>query len=85
MSRDRKGSDGVQSENGMMQEIPVLAELSPRALLTANQGTRVERSIACRRVVTLLGSKRGCKVVLPHKHVAPEDVFPKGIMTSVVV
>lgn len=61
----------MQSDDGVNQEIPVLADLSPRALLTVDQGTQLKRPIACRRVVTLFGSKQGCKVVLPHKHVAP--------------
>ncbi len=61
----------MQPKDGLSQEIPVLAELAPRARLATTTGSQAEMSITCRRVVTLFGSRRGCKLVLPGRRVAP--------------
>lgn len=42
--------------------------------LIAQPGTRRETVIACRRVVTLIGSRDGCKICLRHPKVAPLHV-----------
>ena len=54
--------------------IPVVAGLAPRVRLVAQAGSKDETAIACRRVVTLIGSRAGCKVNLRHKRVSPVHV-----------
>ncbi len=49
----------------------IVAEAAPRLSLVLRPGTEDETSITCRRVVTLLGSRPGCKVNLRHHRVAP--------------
>lgn len=71
MCREQNRSCTVQPEDGLTHEIPILAELAPRARLATTTGTQTEMSITCRRVVTLFGSRRGCKLVLPGRKVAP--------------
>ncbi len=52
------------------QSNPIVATAAPRFSLVANAGKANERKIPCRRVVTILGRRRGCKVVMQHRHVA---------------
>lgn len=53
------------------RSVPTTAESAPRLFLTPQAGSKTSPRIECRRVVTLIGSREGCKVVLPHKRVAP--------------
>ncbi len=56
------------------QAIPITAESAPRFWLATATGTNSESSIECRRVVTMIGSRSGCKVNVPHPKVAPVHV-----------
>ena len=49
----------------------IAAEAAPRLSLVLHSGTGDETLIPCRRVVTLIGSRPGCKVNLRHQRVAP--------------
>ncbi len=49
---------------------PVVAGSAPRVCLVAQDGSADSRTIECRRVVTLIGSRRGCKVKLAHRHIS---------------
>jgi len=51
--------------------IPPVAESSPQASLFLREGPSKGATVPCRRVVTLIGSREGCKVVLNHRRVAP--------------
>lgn len=51
--------------------IPPVAESSPQASLLLKAGPSSGATVSCRRVVTLIGSREGCKVVLNHRRVAP--------------
>lgn len=48
-----------------------MAPAGLRLSVVVHMGTPRERRIVCRRVVTLIGSKPGCKVRLNHRKVAP--------------
>ncbi len=50
---------------------PVAAQGAQRLTLVAAPGTEIERTIPCRRVITLIGSRPGCKVNLQHRSVDP--------------
>ena len=50
--------------------IPLVAGSAPLVRLVSQSAAGAETAIACRRVVTLLGSRTGCKLVLPHRRVA---------------
>jgi pSer/pThr/pTyr-binding forkhead associated (FHA) protein len=52
-------------------DIPVVADSAPRLHLVVQKGPLTGSRIDCRRVVTLLGSRPGCKVLLQHRRVAP--------------
>lgn len=62
------GNDAISHENPMA--VPSARRLS----LVVGAGTKDERLVACRRVVTLIGSRDGCKIVLNHPRVAPVHV-----------
>jgi pSer/pThr/pTyr-binding forkhead associated (FHA) protein len=50
---------------------PVVARTAPHLTLVAGAGADRERAIPCRRVVTLIGSRPGCKINLQHRSVDP--------------
>jgi pSer/pThr/pTyr-binding forkhead associated (FHA) protein len=50
---------------------PVVAEVAPRLALVVHAGAKAGMRIPCRRVVTLIGSRPGCKVNLQHSSIAP--------------
>lgn len=53
---------------------PLATGSSQRLFLTLYPGTDHESQIRCRRVVTLLGSRRGCKFHLRHRRISPLHV-----------
>lgn len=59
---------------GPDQVNPIVAEAAPRLTLIMGAGTEYEMCIPCRRVVTLIGSRPGCKVNLQHRSVDPVHV-----------
>jgi pSer/pThr/pTyr-binding forkhead associated (FHA) protein len=54
-----------------INENPITVPSAKRLSLVVAAGTREERTLLCRRVVTLIGARTGCKVVLSHRRVAP--------------
>ncbi len=50
---------------------PLVADSAPRLNLVAQSSSRGGMKIACRRIVTLLGARPGCKINLPHPSVSP--------------
>jgi len=53
---------------------PVVADSAPRVHLTIQNGAQKGTRVSCRHVVTLIGSRAGCKLQLPHERVAPVQV-----------
>lgn len=51
--------------------IPLVAESAPKLTLSVVTESGAGQPIPCRHIVTLLGSRPGCKIVLPHKKVSP--------------
>lgn len=51
--------------------IPIVGESAPRVTLGVAADGGPQRHIPCRRAVTLIGSRSGCKIRLEHKAVAP--------------
>lgn len=51
--------------------IPTVADSAPRLNLVLQKGPQSGIRIPCRRVVTLIGSREGCKVNLRHRRAAP--------------
>ncbi len=60
----------MTADDGRTQTNPYVAKAAPRLALVVHAGKKEERKIECRRVVTLLGSREGCKLVLRHGGVA---------------
>lgn len=50
---------------------PLVPETGVQVHLIVRSGANGGQAIACRRVVTLIGSRSGCKVHIPHPQVAP--------------
>ncbi len=50
---------------------PLVAEAAPRLQLVVQGGPQSGAVLECRRVVTLLGSREGCKIRLRHQQVSP--------------
>ena len=61
----------MSASNLPMAEIPPVADSAPRLHLVVQKGPQTGTRIPCRRVVTLIGSREGCKVNLRHRRVAP--------------
>ncbi len=57
-----------------VQYAPVSRASAPRIKLVVQKGPSEGTEIECRRIVTLIGSRTGCKVVLNHRDVAPVHV-----------
>src|SRR3989304_3217537 len=51
--------------------IPAVADSAPKLNLVVQNGSQSGTRIPCRRVVTLIGSREGCKVNLRHRRAAP--------------
>ncbi len=64
----------MTTRNGPTKANPVTADSAPRVHLVVQAGRESESRIRCRRVVTLLGSRVGCKVTLRHGRVSPVHV-----------
>lgn len=64
----------MATRDGPTQAGPVTADSAPRVHLVVNSGTEAGSRIRCRRVVTLLGSRSGCKVTLRDGRVSPVHV-----------
>jgi pSer/pThr/pTyr-binding forkhead associated (FHA) protein len=50
---------------------PLVAEAAPRLQLVVQGGPQAGATLECRRVVTLIGSREGCKIRLRHRQVSP--------------
>ena len=50
---------------------PIVADSAPLVHLAVQDGSHVGERIRCRRVVTLIGSRDGCKLQLRHRNVSP--------------
>ncbi len=59
------------SNSNLPTAIPPVADSAPRLQLIIKKGPQDGSSIPCRRVVTLIGSREGCKVNLQHRRAAP--------------
>jgi len=64
----------VTSDNVTTQLIPAIADSAPHLKLVVQNGLGVGTTIDARRVVTLVGSRKGCKVNLRHPKVSPVHV-----------
>ncbi len=53
---------------------PIVPDSAPRLSLVPMSGGGPGKPIKCRRCVTLLGSRKGCRIVLKRKTVAPAHV-----------
>ena len=53
------------------QGVPQATEAAPRVRLVVKGGPHAGTATLCTRVVTLLGSRSGCKVTLHHPQIAP--------------
>lgn len=56
------------------QTNPIVPEAAPRLALVVHPGKKNERTVLCRRAVTLLGSRAGCKLTMQHRRVAPVHI-----------
>lgn len=63
--------------------IPQVADSAPRASLLVTKGQTVGAVVPCRRIVTLIGSREGCKVVLNHRKVSPVHLVLVNDGTSI--
>ena len=74
----------MAASHGDTVKVPLVHDSAPRVhLVSQNNGTD-STSIACRRVVTLLGSRDGCKVHLRHRSVSAVHVAIVNTGTSVI-
>ncbi len=53
------------------QPTPIVAGAAPHVQLVVLSGSQAGMNIPCRRVVTLIGSRSGCKLNLQHPRIAP--------------
>ena len=61
----------MSSDPELIGVIPKLPETANRLTLDVSRGVEQGRTVDCSRLVTLIGSRPGCKVVLKHKAVSP--------------
>jgi len=54
--------------------IPIVAESAPKLSLLVQSGAQAGMRVPCRRVVTLMGTREGCKVHIPDPRVSPAHV-----------
>lgn len=66
--------------------IPLCSDIAPRVQVTVRCGDKSAAEVECRRVVTLFGSRDGCKVVLRHRRIAPAHlaIVNDGVRVRVV-
>lgn len=74
----------MKTDQGPSEAVPLAADAAPRAQLVVQGGGDAGKSIPCRRVVTLVGSRVGCKLVLRHPRVAPVHLAVVNTGTSVM-
>jgi pSer/pThr/pTyr-binding forkhead associated (FHA) protein len=55
----------------LVLDTPTLAESAPQVNLLVNPSSPQAKRIPCRHVVTLLGSRAGCKIVIPNRRISP--------------
>jgi pSer/pThr/pTyr-binding forkhead associated (FHA) protein len=67
----------LAGEKIITSHIPVVPPSAPQVVLIVEDETGSERRIRCKRVVTLLGSRKGCKIRLNHPRVS-------GVQTAIV-
>ena len=60
----------MTTDDGTTAMTPISDDAAPRARLVLQSETGRNRNIQCRRIVTLLGSRPGCKIHLRHPHVS---------------
>ncbi|HNQ24963.1 MAG TPA: FHA domain-containing protein [Phycisphaerae bacterium] len=65
-------------------DFPAVEQGSPEFDLLLEAEGRPARRIACRRVLTLIGTRPGCKIVLKHANVAPIQVLLVNDGTRIV-
>ena len=70
-ARGRGGKPQQMTGEPRQQAPPVVADAAPRFVLVVHAGAKAGLRIPCRRVVTLIGSRPGCKVNLRHADIAP--------------
>lgn len=61
----------MSTNDSPVTAIPSVAPSAPRLNLVVQKGPQNGTRIPCRRVVTLIGSRGGCKVNLQHRRAAP--------------
>ncbi len=64
--------------------IPVVGRRAPQVRLVVQSGSDAHSSIKCRHVVTLIGSREGCKVTLRHRSVSSTHVALINTGTHIV-
>jgi len=65
------GSDSLNHDEDSRSAIPRASQSAPRLELLLTDGTSQAQRISCTRVVTLLGCRAGCTIVLNHRKVSP--------------
>jgi pSer/pThr/pTyr-binding forkhead associated (FHA) protein len=61
----------VQGEQSGCAAVPFVAESAPALRLVIQKGSQKGTRLSCRHWVTLIGSRAGCKIRLPHERVSP--------------
>ncbi len=54
--------------------VPCCVDAAPRVSLVMLKGSSGSTTLKCRRIVTYIGSRPGCRIVLKHRHVDPVHV-----------
>ena len=60
----------MPGDEAVIHENPIVVPAARRLSLVVAAGTPEERTVVCRRVITLIGSRPGCKITLQHKRIA---------------
>lgn len=76
----------MNAEDSIDASIPLCADVAPCVHVTIRCSDKTAAEVDCRRVVTLFGSRDGCKVVLRHKRIAPAHlvIINDGVRVRVV-
>lgn len=64
----------MTTNGSIVATVPIVADTAPRVTLVAPGDPGAERRIECRRAVTFIGTREGCKVRLVGANVAPVHV-----------
>lgn len=84
VSRPPNEEPVLTARNSPSHQIPLTVESAPRVRLIVESGSEAQAPINCRRVVTLIGSRPGCRLNLQHRLVAPVHVAIVNAGTHVV-